>query len=95
VAEPVNARERQIATRIYGCLNAMTGRYPLNPADMATVSRNLKVVTEAARELMYAMSRLGYQEYEAAEEDLADAERRLGITAPEAAVKAGEGGTNA
>lgn len=73
----MNKREKAVLTEIYRGLNQMTGLCPINPMDVRAVSANLKICTRAASGLMYAVSHLGFGEYEEAEECAAEAKAVL------------------
>lgn len=73
----MNQRDRAILTEVYAALNEMTGLNPINPMDVRAVSANLKTCTRAARDLMFAISNLGFGEYEEAKICAADARNTL------------------
>lgn len=73
----MNARERAVMARVYGCLSEMSSLLPSNPADVKAISRNLKLSTQAARCLLAAVEHLGYRELGVAGEYLDDAEKLL------------------
>jgi len=63
----VNKREKAILAKVYEGLNQMTGLSPLNPMDIRAVSASLKTCTGAARDLLSAVSNLGFGDYDEAE----------------------------
>lgn len=80
----MNARERRLAGRIYGCLNTMTSLRSPNPADVLAVSHNLKISVKTASALRAALEHLMHEEYEMAGEYIDDAETALREPAPAA-----------
>jgi hypothetical protein len=73
----VNSKERVLMNRVYDCLAEMGSLMPPNPANIAAISRNLRLSTQAAKSLRTVLSHLNFRDYDEAEEELAEAERLL------------------
>jgi hypothetical protein len=75
----VNQTERELFGRVYRCLNRLSGLGPSNPADIKAVVQAHQKTRQAISPLMYAVSNIGFGDYEDAVEDLVRAEELLGI----------------
>jgi hypothetical protein len=71
-------KEKELLERIYDCTRTMGTLRPSNPADIRAISHNLKISTEASRELRDAISSLGFGDYQDCAEYLDSAAEILG-----------------
>ena len=71
-------RNREVVDRIASVLAEVERLSPSNPADTAAIFRNMRVATEAARQLHFAIISLRFDDYDSAADHLADAEATVG-----------------
>ncbi len=76
----MSIRERALMNRIYDCLVEMGSLMPSNPANIAAISKNLKLGTDAAKSLRTVLSHINFRDYGEADEELTCVERLLDRT---------------
>lgn len=75
----MNSRDRAVLDRIDDVIRTIGSLTPRNPADVATISGNLRVATAASKELVAAISAMRGRDWREVGERLQRAER---IVAP-------------
>lgn len=73
----MNAAERRVLSKMYACLNAITGMMPNNPANLVRKCELLDIINRASIPLLHTLSALNNGDIEGADASVSTAAQIL------------------